>query len=165
MQSFDEQVRSYAAYHRDPRNKATHFLGVPLVTFALLVALGWLRVLEGPVPLTGATIFYAAVFVYYLILDWRVALFQAPSSLLLLFAADLVSQWNWTASLAVFGAAFVLGWIIQLAGHGMEGRRPALTDNILQIFNAPLFLTVEVMHALGYRRELVPVDEKENVST
>jgi uncharacterized membrane protein YGL010W len=154
MRSFDENMRSYAAYHQDPRNKATHFFGVPLVTFALFVALGWLRFAEAPIPITGATLFCGAVFVYYLVLDWRVALLQAPFTLLLLFLADVVSQWPWPETLAVFGAAMVGGWIIQLAGHAMEGKRPALADNLLQIFNAPLFLTVEVLQAFGYRRDL-----------
>ena len=40
MTSLKEQLQSYGAYHRDPRNKLTHFLGVPLVTFALFLALG-----------------------------------------------------------------------------------------------------------------------------
>ena len=35
MKSLKEQMQSYGAYHKDPRNKLTHFLGVPLVTFAL----------------------------------------------------------------------------------------------------------------------------------
>src|SRR5262249_43909484 len=38
--SLKQQLQAYGAYHRDPRNKLTHFLGVPLVTFALFLALG-----------------------------------------------------------------------------------------------------------------------------
>jgi uncharacterized membrane protein YGL010W len=53
----------------------------------------------------------------------------------------------------VFLAAFLGGWAIQLLGHALEGKRPALADNLLQIFNAPLFLTVEVLLLLGYRPE------------
>jgi uncharacterized membrane protein YGL010W len=154
MTSFDDQVKSYAAYHKDARNKATHFLGVPLVTIALFIALGWVRLVDGMVPVTGATLFWAVVFVYYLALDWRIALFQAPASLLLLFAADVISQWPWPETITAFLVTFVGGWIIQLVGHAIEGRRPALTDNLLQIFNAPLFLTVEVMMALGFRKDL-----------
>ena len=57
-------------------------------------------------------------------------------------------------SVSVFLATFVLGWIIQLVGHAIEGRRPALADNILQVFNAPLFLTIEVLSLLGFRHDL-----------
>jgi uncharacterized membrane protein YGL010W len=150
-----EQLGDYAAYHRDWRNKLTHFVGVPLVSFALFVFLGWLRFALAPeVPFTGASLFYLVVFLYYLWLDWRVALLQAPFSLALLVLADRVAVWPFAESLAVFAGAFLSGWAVQLAGHGFEGRRPALADNLLQIFNAPLFLTVEVLLLLGFRPEL-----------
>jgi uncharacterized membrane protein YGL010W len=155
MSSLAEQLGAYAAYHRDWRNKLTHFVGVPLVTFALFLFLGWLRFAPAPeIPFTGATLFYLVVFLYYFWLDWRVALLQAPFSLALLVVADWVAVWPFGASLAVFAGAFLGGWAVQLAGHGIEGRRPALADNLLQIFNAPLFLTVEVLLLLGFRPEL-----------
>ena len=43
MMSLKQQMQSYGAYHKDPRNKMTHFVGVPLVTFSLFLALGWFR--------------------------------------------------------------------------------------------------------------------------
>jgi uncharacterized membrane protein YGL010W len=156
MKSLKEQLDAYAAYHRDPRNTLTHFVGVPLVTFALLIPMAWFRYVHDPsLPLvSGATIFYLCVFVYYLRLDWLIALLQAPFTLALLVLADRVAVWPFPESLAVFLAAFVGGWAIQLLGHALEGRRPALADNFLQIFNAPLFLVAEVLLRLGFRREL-----------
>src|SRR5262249_51207859 len=144
--SLADELGVYATYHRDWRNKLTHFVGVPLLTFALFLFLGWLRFAPAPeVPLTGATLFSLIVLLYYLSLDWWVALLQAPFSLALLGLADRVALWPFAQSLAVFAAAFVGGWAVQLLGHGFEGRRPALADNRLQIFNGPLFLTVEVL--------------------
>jgi uncharacterized membrane protein YGL010W len=155
MKSLAEQMSAYAAYHHDQRNTLTHFVGVPLVIFGLFIPLGWLRFWYDPaIPYTGATLFYVIVFIYYLCLDWRVALLQAPFTLTLLGLADLVSRWPFQESLLTFVAAFGSGWVIQLVGHAFEGKRPALADNILQIFNAPLFLTVEVMLWLGYRKDL-----------
>jgi uncharacterized membrane protein YGL010W len=150
-----EQLASYAAYHRDWRNKLTHFVGVPLVTFALFLFLGWLRFAHAPeVPFTGATLFYFVVFLYYLYLDWQVALIQAPVTLALLWLADRVALWPFAWSLGVFAGAFVVGWVVQLLGHAIEGRRPALVDNLLQALNAPLFLTVEVLLLMGFRQDL-----------
>jgi uncharacterized membrane protein YGL010W len=150
-----DNLRDYEAYHRDWRNKLTHFVGVPLVSFALFLFLGWLRFAHAQeVPFTGATLFYLLVFVYYLFLDWQVALVQAPFTLALLWLADRVALWPFDQSLAVFAATFVGGSAVQLLGHGIEGRRPALVDNLLQIFNAPLFLTTEVLVHLGFRQDL-----------
>lgn len=152
MKSLSEQVSAYEAYHHDLRNKLTHFVGVPLVTFSIFLFLGWLRFVHDPsLPFTGATLFYLIVFLYYLVLDWKIALLQAPFTLSLLWLADRIALWPFMESLAAFTAAFVGGWIIQLIGHAMEGRRPALADNLLQIFNAPLFLTVEVVNVASGR--------------
>ena len=146
MKTLPEQVAAYEAYHHDPRNRLTHFVGVPMVTFAIFLFLSWLRFVHDPaIPFTGATLFYTIVILYYLKLDWKIALLQAPATLTLLWLADWIAVWPFAQSLGVFLGAFVGGWIIQLIGHAIEGRRPALADNILQIFNAPLFLTVEVI--------------------
>ena len=81
MKSLADQLGAYAGYHEDLRNKLTHFLGVPLVTFAIFLGLGWLRFVHAPdLPCTGATLFYLVVAIYYLGLDWKVALCQAPFS-------------------------------------------------------------------------------------
>jgi len=153
MKTLREQLNSYAAYHHDWRNKITHFVGVPLVTFSIFVPLSWLRFVQEPdLPITGATVFYLAVLVYYLVLDWKLALLQAPFSLGILWLADQASLLPFCTSLVIFLATFVGGWIVQLLGHFLEGKRPALADNLLQIFNAPLFLTVEVLYLLGWRQ-------------
>jgi uncharacterized membrane protein YGL010W len=155
MKTLKEQMHSYAAYHQDPRNKLSHFVGVPLVTFALFLFLSWFRfAYAADAPFTAATIFYVVVFVYYLCLDRQVALLQAPVTLTLLIVADRVALLPAVESVTVFGVSMIGGWIIQLAGHAIEGKRPALADNVMQIFNAPLFLTVEVMYLLGFRRDL-----------
>ncbi|MFO0851389.1 MAG: Mpo1-like protein [Gemmataceae bacterium] len=149
------QLSAYAAYHRDPRNKLTHVVGVPLVTFALLLALGWLRFAPAPdLPISGGTLFYLGVFLYYLRLDWRMAVVQLPLTLPLLIAAEWVARWPFEASGMVFVAAFVGGWVVQLVGHLFEGRRPALADNLLQVFNAPLFLAAAGLVRAGWRPDL-----------
>jgi hypothetical protein len=58
----------------------THFVGVPLVTFAIFLFLAWLRFAPAPEgPYSGTVLFYLVVFLYYLALDRRVALLQSPS--------------------------------------------------------------------------------------
>jgi uncharacterized membrane protein YGL010W len=155
MLTLRQQLESYGAYHADPRNKLTHFFGVPLVTFALFECLGWFRFVHAPGwPITAATVFYFAVFLYYLRLDPVIALLQAPFTLALLWLSDRAAVLPTGQSVLVFLATFVGGWIIQLIGHAIEGRRPALADNLLQVFNAPLFLTAEVLFLLGLRQDL-----------
>jgi uncharacterized membrane protein YGL010W len=155
MRSLKDQIKSYGAYHRDPRNKLTHFFGVPLVTFSLFLILSWFRFVAAPqAPVSAATVFFVVVCVYYFRLDWPVALAVTPVNVLLLWLADRAALLPFATSFLIFLATFVLGWIIQLVGHAIEGRRPALADNLLQVFNAPLFLTVEVLALLKLRADL-----------
>ena len=154
MKSIEEQMVSYSSYHRDFRNKFTHFFGVPLVVFALFIPMGWFRFAPLDIPLSMATIFIFFVTVYYLCLDWRLTLVQLPFSLALYYGADQVAVLPFKESATIFIMSFVGGWIIQLLGHVFEGKRPALVDNILQIFNAPLFLAMEVLFLIGFRKEM-----------
>jgi uncharacterized membrane protein YGL010W len=156
VKSLAEQISAYAAYHRDSRNTLTHFVGVPLVTFGIFLFLSWFRFRFTPedIPITAATLFYVSVLIYYLRLDWSIAILQLPVSLALLWLADRAALLSLTESVMVFLGAFVGGWVIQLLGHYLEGKRPALLDNLTQIFNAPLFLTAEVLFLFGLRQDL-----------
>jgi uncharacterized membrane protein YGL010W len=151
VKTLEDQMSFYAAYHQDARNKATHFVGVPLIVFALMIPLGWLRVDAGGFALSASLIVAAILVIYYLVLDIPLGLAMAAVFALLLWAAEPLSQAALGASLTWFLVLFVGGWALQLWGHVYEGRKPALVDNLFQIFVAPIFLAAEVFFALGYK--------------
>ena len=144
----------YAAYHQDGRNKATHFIGVPAIMLSLFIPLAWLRFDAGGVTITAAMLFAALVLVYYFLLDVPLALAMLVITSVLVVVAQQIADLGAVQGWAWFAVLFVGGWILQLAGHAFEGRRPALADNLFQIFVAPIFLAAEVFFALGYKPEL-----------
>jgi len=154
MKSLEDQMSVYAAYHQDGRNKATHFVGVPTIMLSLFIPLAWLRVEVGGVTLTAAMLFAAVVVAYYFVLDVPLGLAMLAVSAALVWLGQVISDqgalqgWMW------FAVLFVGGWILQLVGHVFEGRKPALADNLFQIFVAPIFLAAEVFFALGYKPKL-----------
>jgi uncharacterized membrane protein YGL010W len=152
MKSLEQQMAFYAAYHRDTRNKLSHFIGVPLIVFGVMLALSWVRVSAGPGELTLAMATTAWVLIYYLLLDVPLGAAMIIVLGILLYAADAVARMPMMIGVSVFLLAFVGGWVIQLVGHVYEGRKPALVDNLFQIFVAPLFLVAEVFFMLGIRR-------------
>jgi uncharacterized membrane protein YGL010W len=154
MKTLEDQMSFYAAYHQDARNKATHFIGVPMIIASLFIPLAWLKVNLGGFVLTGAMVFAAVVLIYYVFLDPLLALATAIFTGALLLAADWLAGKGAMIGWAAFGALFIGGWIIQLVGHAYEGRKPALTANLFQIFIAPIFLCAEVFFALGYKPKL-----------
>src|SRR5258706_3129051 len=154
MKSIEQQMATYAAYHQDARNKATHFIGVPVIVLALFIPLAWLRFDLGGVTISAAVIFAVAVLAYYFILDVPLALAMLVVFALLAWLGDSIAMLGAATGWTWFAVLFIGGWILQLVGHVYEGRRPALTDNLFQIFVAPIFLAAEVFFALGYKPAL-----------
>jgi uncharacterized membrane protein YGL010W len=140
----------YAAYHQDARNKATHFLGVPVIVLSLMIPLSWLRI----EPISAAMVVTAALLAYYLLLDIPLGLAMCVVMAALLWLGQTIADQGALIGWVWFGVLFVGGWILQLVGHVFEGRKPALVDNLFQIFIAPLFLAAEVFFALGYKPRL-----------
>ena len=152
VKTLDEQMAVYAAYHRNRWNRLTHFVGVPAIIFAILIPMSWVSLGDG-VSLAHA--FLGAVLAYYFLLDVPLALVTTAAVGALFFAAKLAagtgiaSGWIWS------GVFFAGGWVFQLVGHVFEGRKPALADNLFQIFVAPIFLVAEAFFALGLKRDLL----------
>jgi uncharacterized membrane protein YGL010W len=103
---------------------------------------------------TLAHVFLGAVLAYYFLLDVPLAIATAVVSCALFYLARLTARTGFAPGWAWFGAFFLGGWIFQLVGHVFEGRKPALADNLFQIFIAPIFLMAELFFALGLKRDV-----------
>ena len=151
MKTLDQQMAVYAAYHRNRWNRLTHFIGVPAIVFAILIPMNWVPLGDG---VTLAHVFLGAVLAYYFLLDVPLAIATAVATCALYYAARLAAGTGFVSGWIWFGVFFVGGWIFQLVGHVFEGRKPALADNLFQIFIAPIFLVAELFFALGFKRDV-----------
>ncbi len=147
-------MASYAAYHQDHRNKLTHFVGVPLIVLSVFIALAYARFTAFGLPLSAAVVFYAVMIMVYLALDVTFGLTLAAVTLPMVWGAGEISLMAPVQGLGWALGLFVVGWAFQLLGHKFEGNKPALVDNLLQIFMAPLFLAAEAFFAAGLKPAL-----------
>src|SRR5689334_13984909 len=113
MKSLEEQMAIYAAYHQDARNKATHFVGVPVIILSLFIPLAWPRVVLAGVPVTAAMLFAAIVLAYYLVLDFSLGLGMVVLMLPLVWLGHQIAALGAGPGWAWFGILFVGGWILQ----------------------------------------------------
>lgn len=151
MDRLETLLTQYAAYHRDRRNILTHFVGVPMIVFAIIVAL-WTVRLPGE-PATGVTLGSAvalAAAIYYLILDRMLGI----TMLIVLFvmcagASELTARAGTGGALTWAGVLFVAGWALQFLGHKFEGMKPAFFDDAKQLLIGPLFVCAEAFFLLG----------------
>jgi uncharacterized membrane protein YGL010W len=153
---FRRQLAAYAAVHRDRRNKATHFVGIPIIVFSLLLVLSlWRFELLGREWTISLAVAIVAV-VGWMALDLGIGLVMALLMTAAWFAAEALAGALGSASAVwmAFIALFVGGWVLQFVGHHYEGRRPALLDNLFQAFIGPMFLVAESFVVLAQRSDL-----------
>jgi uncharacterized membrane protein YGL010W len=152
VKSLEENLTQYAAYHRDRRNIATHFVGIPMIVFAVLLALE-----TASFSLNGWTVSLAALVsivacAYYLKLDWAMGVAMAVALFALCAAAsEIEPRLGTNATLATAAFFFILGWGLQFQGHKYEGMKPAFLDDIMGLAIGPLFVCAEVFFHFGAR--------------
>jgi len=154
MKSLNEHLSNYAAYHRDRRNIATHFFGVPMIVLGVAALLSRPAFAVGAVTLSPATFVIAGSVLFYLLLDLR---FGVVMGMLMglsgWFGASLATE---TTAVWLSGSLglFVVGWVIQFVGHYYEGRKPAFVDDLIGLLLGPLFVVAEAGFALRMRDEV-----------
>jgi uncharacterized membrane protein YGL010W len=143
-----ELLVEYARFHRDRRNIATHFVGVPMLMLALGILLGRLQL--GGYNL--AWLFWSASTLWYVTRGKLVIgiVTAAVVAGLIALAQPLAMTDDW---LAWGMGGFVAGWIIQFIGHFFEGRKPAFIDDLIGLLVGPLFVIAEALTAIGLERE------------
>ena len=145
-----DRLASYAEYHRDQRNIATHFIGIPMILVGSQAALA--RIGIGPLNLAVGVNWLAAR--YYRALDPTYgaamsAVLGATYAIGTAIAAMPLPVWAGTTA-----GLFVGGWVLQLVGHYFEGKKPAFLDDVRRMLDGPLFLLAEVAFALGLSPDL-----------
>lgn len=151
---FLDQLGLYAAYHADRRNRAFHLAGVPLIIFALLLALAQWRGSLAGIPFSAGTLTLGMLLAAYLVAAPWIGLMSVATYGPLYLLAEIVGR-NEGRDLWIVGpSCFAAGWAFQFAGHICEGRRPAFTINILQVFIGPAFIIAEVAFAAGLQKNL-----------
>jgi len=156
MRTSTELLARYAAYHRDRRNIISHFVGVPLIVFAVGVLLARPVLAAGNgVALTPAWILFVVAAAWYL---------TRGSAVLGVAVSAVVGVLLWLGQRAADGSVpvwlgwglgcFTIGCVIQFIGHWYEGRKPAFVDDLVGLLVGPMFVVAEAMFMLGWNKPL-----------
>jgi uncharacterized membrane protein YGL010W len=146
----------YAEYHRDQRNIVTHFIGVPMVVFAVGVLLAGLHVVVNGVEVTAAWLLFAAVALWYLSRGHLgIGLTTTLGVGALMGLAHRASQGSLGQWLAWWAGCFAAGWAAQFVGHYYEGRKPDFADDRVSLLVGPMFVVLELLAPLGLFKGLM----------
>ncbi|WLG51139.1 DUF962 domain-containing protein [Pseudomonas sp. FP1742] len=154
MKSLVDHLSQYAAYHRDPRNIASHFVGIPLIVVAVAVLLSRPQWSLAGLWLSPAVLLALASAWFYLRLELRLGVLMTVLLGLSVWLGHVLAQQSTFLWLTSGIGMFVVGWAIQFVGHHYEGRKPAFVDDVTGLIVGPLFVVVEAGFLLGLRSEL-----------
>jgi uncharacterized membrane protein YGL010W len=157
MRTLTEQLTQYAAYHRDRRNIATHFVGIPMIVLALAVLLSrpaW-TINALPFALSPAWVLFVMATLYYLVLDVPLGVMMAVVSALCLAAGQWLAALSTSAWLIAGIGLFFIGWVFQFIGHvAYEHSKPAFVDDVIGLLIGPLFVLAEALFGFRWRPAL-----------
>jgi uncharacterized membrane protein YGL010W len=163
MKSAIEQLSTYKSVHLNRKNIRTHFIGVPMIIWAIALLLAGVAIeVESAtlkeffgtqsIKFTLAACLSMVIFIYYLLLSLPLALVAFALFGPLMWSVHLVVTLENHTIIAL--VVFVIGWIIQFIGHHYEKAKPAFFDDINQLFIGPLFVVAEIYFLLGQGKVL-----------
>ena len=140
MRKVDDLFARYSESHRNPTNKAIHWVCVPLITWSVLALLwAW-----SPIAAYGLI---GIALVFYAWLSPVIAIGMLGVNVVLLYPLTLLGP----NTLAVAVAVFVLAWIGQFIGHKIEGKKPSFFEDLQYLWVGPLFVLSKLFGKLGVR--------------
>ncbi|AZE92349.1 putative membrane protein [Pseudomonas orientalis] len=154
MKSLVDHLSQYAAYHRDPRNIASHFIGIPLIVVAVAVLLSRPEWTVGALWISPAVLLALFSAWFYLRLELALGALMTLLMGLSVWAGHVLAAQSTTVWLSSGVGMFVVGWVIQFVGHYYEGRKPAFVDDVSGLIVGPLFVVAELAFLLGLRQAL-----------
>jgi uncharacterized membrane protein YGL010W len=156
----------YAHYHRDKRNIATHFVGIPLIVFGVSVLLSrpeWLLFGQAVTPIL---VLWVVSSLWYLSRgQWLLGAATSIVNGLLMLIAHNVAGGSTVSWLAWGIGSFVVGWVFQFVGHHFEGKKPAFVDDLVGLLVGPMFVVGEALMGAGLLPALADQIEHEAGAT
>ena len=160
MKSINQWIKEYGESHQNPRNKAIHWVCVPLIMLSLLSLISLIpfpvhsiklfTIGSNDIVLNWTTLFLLFSVIFYLRLSLSIAIGM------LLVAVSMIASISWIVffdptvwklSLSIF----ILAWIGQFVGHKIEGQKPSFFKDLQFLFIGPAWLLSFIYKKLGIR--------------
>lgn len=152
MTLFERQMESYGSYHSHKTNQILHIIGTPFIIYSILAAASHVTITFFDHDVQGQWVIAAGLAVWY---TYFHILYGTLAGLWILGLASLV-PWVWEIEeptrWIVIVVVHVCGWATLFSGHFIEGRKPALFDNLSHIFNAAPFVTAELIQLVSGKK-------------
>ena len=126
-------IEDYGKSHKNPKNKAIHWICVPLIMLSLLALISLIPfpiIANSQSPdLNWTIIFLLFAIIFYLRLSISLSIGMFLIAISMLYSISLIEIFDqslWKLSLIIFIGA----WIGQFIGHKIEGEKPSFFEDL-----------------------------------
>lgn len=164
LNKFQKFFYDYGRFHRNIINILIHIVCIPIITLTFFLMFDHLSFKILNLPFNLFYIIFAIWVPIYIYTDFFTGLITSIQYPLLY---HLVKPYMYSFSLLGLSPAqtvvalHIVSWLLQFIGHGkFEKRKPALMDNPMLMFNAPVFVVMEILMLFGYRKNEIMEAQK-----
>lgn len=157
MRSITELLSQYQQQHTNKINRITHYFGIPMIVFSILMILNWISIdIATQYQISFAWLLLIATAIYYFTLHIRLAICATLALIIMTFIASWIARPTPTATtVTLFFILFISGWILQFLGHFFEKQKPAFFLSKTQLLIGPLFVLVEALKGIGISKYII----------
>lgn len=156
MRKIDALLSEYGESHQNPTNKMIHWICVPLIFFSIVgllasIPTGLVQKFlgEGNPYANWAVVALVLVIIYYVSLSISLSIGMAVFASLCIWLVGILSQLNFAPLWAISIGIFVVAWIGQFYGHGVEGKKPSFFKDIQFLLIGPAWLMHFIYKKIG----------------
>src|ERR1700691_1240782 len=155
MRTATQWLDDYGDSHRNPTNKALHWVCVPVIAWCV-VGLLWSLPFPGSIraeypAANWASITVLVALIYYSLLSIRLTLGALLLFLIFLWSIDRLDRMAAAPLWSICIVVFVIAWIGQSICHAIEGNRPSFFKDVQFLMIGPLWLLADMYRLLGIR--------------
>ena len=154
MSKIENLLSQYGESHQNKTNKLIHWIFVPLIYVSVIGLLWCIKLGDAivlGVQLNAAMLISTLVMVYYFKMNFRLGIGMLVLTVLSFYFSEaielMVAGRLWMVMLGIF----VVSWIFQFVGHGIEGKKPSFAQDLQFFLIGPLWIIGALYRGLGIR--------------
>jgi len=160
MKPIEQWINEYGESHKNPINKAIHWVCVPLIMFSLLALIGQIPFFTNklvlfyigsdPVLFNWTILFLIFTVIFYLRLSLTLSFGMIFIALFMLYLISYMKHYDsqvWRLSSIIF----ITAWIGQFIGHKIEGKKPSFFEDLQFLLIGPAWLLSFIYNKLGIK--------------
>ena len=159
MRTVEQWLDAYEESHRNPVNKAIHWVCIPLIVISLIALLceyQWSNEAQRFSDLNAGSLVLTGTCLYDLFLSWKLALGMMLVSLGCIgavYGLEQIAQHQHISLTDLVWSIFIVAWIEQFIGHKTEGKNPSFFEDMQFFLIGPLWLLSFIYGRLGISYE------------